>query len=64
LDEAILKYLKDLQDKKAQEVLDLGNLIDEAIKERKELDSFVGNIPEQHRPFVKDQFKKYIKDEG
>lgn len=64
LDEAILKYLKDLQDKKAQEVLDLGNLIDEAIKEGKELDHFIGNIPEQHRPFVKDQFKRYVKDEG
>jgi hypothetical protein len=53
-----------LQDKKAQEVLDLGNLIDEAIKEGKELDHFIGNIPEQHRPFVKDQFKRYVKDEG
>lgn len=64
LDRDILRYLEDLQKHRAQEVLDFGNLLDETIKEHKDLDFFVGNIPEAHRPFVKDQFKKYVEQNG
>lgn len=61
LNDKLAKYLGELNNIKANEVLDLGKRLMDVMKsDEKDLDKIVGSLPPTHQAIYKDQFRKFI----
>ena len=61
LNNRLAKYLGELNNIKANEVLDLGKRLTDVMKsEEKDLDKIVGSLPPIHQAVYKDQFRRFI----